>query len=135
MARADDGSPVLVIKVCKGHIDTVSIYAFRDGLSADQPNRLLASWTSHHRSGNTIELPVNDPPESWKPDPSTTGPFPVRGKRGFIVLAQSSTTDAEVTQVSFRGRELRGLSPGQVLIRDSQVSTRAAFDHDACAAD
>ncbi len=32
-----DGSPVLLVRVCKDGIDTVSVFAQREGLPADEP--------------------------------------------------------------------------------------------------
>lgn len=127
-----DGNPVLLVRVCKDSIDTVSIFAQRDGLSADEPNPVVASWTSDRAVGGTIEVPVQRPPVGWTPDPSTPDSPSFSQGKGYIVLAGSSQQDAEVTQVSFRGGDLRGLTADQVLVRHSHTWSRQAFARDAC---
>jgi hypothetical protein len=132
VTRTRDGSPVLLVEVCRGHIDTIAVYASREGLSADQPNPLVASWTSDQPVSGTIRLPIEQPGPGWRPVSSTPDRLTFGRGRGFVVLAQSSQQDAEVTQVSFRGGALRQLEVGQVLVRNSRVWSRKRFERDAC---
>ncbi len=48
------------------------------------------------------------------------------------MLAGSSRKDAEVTQVSFRGSELRSLRSDQVSVLHPHTWARQAFARDAC---
>jgi hypothetical protein len=132
VAQSGDGSPVLLVKVCKDNIDTISVFASRKGLSADQPNPLVASWTSDHPVSGTIQLSIEQPGAGWRPGPSTPAGLTFGLAQGYVVLAQSSQQDAEVTQVSFRGRALHELKPGQVLVRNSHIWSRERFEREAC---
>jgi hypothetical protein len=135
VTQGSDGHPVLLVKVCQDHIDTLSVFATREGLAADQPNAQVASWTSHQPASGTIEVAVEHPGASWRPVPSTPDRLTFRAARGYIVLGESSQQDVEVTQVSFRGRALQSLKPGQVLVRNSHVWSRDRFEREACPRD
>jgi hypothetical protein len=132
VTRGSDGRPVLLVKVCKDDIDTVTVSATREGLSDDQPNPLVASWTSDQPASGTVRIPVRRPPAGWTPGGATPDALSFGLSRGYVVLGQASARDAEVTQVSFRGRALRDLEPGQVLVRNSQVWSRRQFERQAC---
>jgi hypothetical protein len=132
VAQSSNSSPVLLVQVCKDNIDTISVFASREGLSADQPNPLVASWTSDHPVSGTIHLSIEQPRASWRPGPSTPDRLTFGLARGYVVLAQSSQQDAEVTQVSFQGRALHELKPGQVLVRNSHIWSRERFEREAC---
>jgi hypothetical protein len=132
VTQSRDHTPVLLIKVCKDDVDTVSVFSSREGLSGDQPNPLVASWTSAQPVSGSIRLSVEQPPAGWTPVPPTAASPTFEQTKGYIVLAQSSQKDVEVTQVSFHGRALRRLKPGQVLVRNSQVWSRHQFEQAAC---
>jgi hypothetical protein len=132
VTQSSNGSPVLLVKVCKDNIDTISVFGSREGLSAGQPNPLLASWTSDHPVSGTIHLSIEQPRASWRPGPSTPDSPTFGLAQGYVVLAQSSQQDAEVTQVNFQGKALHGLKPGQVLVRNSHIWSRERFEREAC---
>ena len=132
VTQSSHGSPVLLVKVCKDNIDTISVFASHEGLSADQPNPLIASWTSDHPASGTIRVSIEQPRASWRPGPSTPDRLRFGLAQGYVVLAQSSQQDVEVTQVSFQGRAVHELKPGQVLVRNSHVWSRERFEREAC---
>jgi hypothetical protein len=132
VTQGRDGTPVLLVEVCRDGIDTISVSATREGLSDDQPNPQVASWSSDHPASGTIRIPIQQPPAGWTADASTPDPLTFSPARGYVVLGQASRRDAEVTQVSFRGREVRDLEPGQVLVKSSQVWSLERFEQEAC---
>ncbi|MEO7980917.1 MAG: hypothetical protein ABI807_08515 [Sporichthyaceae bacterium] len=134
-----DGTPVLLVRACTDQVDTIDVVGSRAGLEQDQPNPRLASWTTRRPRAGTVALPVDLPPSGWSPDP-TAGPMgspaafalTFAPDRQYIVLGLSSGADAEVTQVDFRGRDLRALDPAHVLVRHARTWTRERFDRHAC---
>lgn len=132
VTRGGDGGPVVLVKVCRKDIDRITVYSSREGLSQDEPNPRVGSWTSHRARTGTIRLRVDRPSPGWLPDPATPDPVVFAPDRGYVVTAQRSTEDAEVTQASFRGRALGSLDPGHLLVMDSRTWTVARFRRHAC---
>ena len=113
VTQSSHGGPVVLVKVCKDNIDTISVFASREGLSEDKPNPLIASWTSDHPASGTIRVSIEQPRAGWRPGPSTPDRLRFGPAQGYVVLAQSAQQDAEVTQVSFQGRALHASSPAR----------------------
>ena len=123
------GEPVVLVTVCQDDIDSIDLVGGRGGLEPDEPNPTIASWTAGTPQHGTITLSLGAPGAPWE------GPALVEleDPELYVVSADRSGADAEVTQASFRGRDLAALSPDQVIVRDGTVVTRAAFDAEACA--
>ncbi len=122
------GGAVVLVTVCRDDVDSIDLLGGRGGLEPDQPNPTIASWSASTPQRGTIVLDLDTPTPTWD------GPASVdlEDSELYIVSADRSDADAEVTQTSFRGRDLAALSPDQVIVRDGTVVTRAAFDAEAC---
>lgn len=127
-----DGTPVLLVRACTDDVDTVQVFGSRAGLEQDQPNPVLASWTTSSPRRGTVTLPADGAPSGWSPGERAGGVVTYAPDEQYIVLGQASVADAEVTQVDFRGRDLRALDPAHVLVRHARTWTRERFDRHAC---
>jgi hypothetical protein len=132
VTRGSDGTPVVLVKVCDKTVDTITVYTSREGLSQDQPNPEVASWTTERDRAGTIRFPVNRPPAGWSPGSRTPESVVLEPDKSYVVIAERSHEDAEVTQVSFRGRAVASLRPGRLLVNDSQTWTVRRFQDHAC---
>jgi hypothetical protein len=124
----EQGKPVVVVAVCSQHVDQVEVVGGREGLDANQPNPAVGSWTSEKQQTGTFTIDVAQPGDDW----TSSAPVRLEANRQYIVIASRSDADSEATQVSFRGGDLTTLEPGQLIVRDHEVWTRAKFDQHAC---
>lgn len=121
------GKPVALVALCEGSVDQVTISGDRTGLAEDEPNPDIGTWKASEPDGSgvvTIDLGALSADPDW-----TMGDVPALEEgRTYIAIADQSDADAEATQVTFSLADLTPLTPKQVLVRDSEVLTRAEFD-------
>jgi hypothetical protein len=116
------GHPVVLVSLCHGQIDTITVNGDRAGLSGSTPNPVLAQWsTSDPVASQTTFDPRS--PGAWH---GTKG-FAFDEHRTYIVTASSSDRDAETTQVTFTHHQLATLDTDQVLFAGHATMRRRDF--------
>lgn len=118
------GSPVAVVRVCHGHVDTVQLLGDRTGLADDEPNPVVGTWRAEGDRTGTVEVALTGANDGW------TGPADTRleADSTYVLIASDSGADAEASQVSFTPAQLADLDPGQVIVADGTVQDRSALD-------
>ncbi|WGX99375.1 hypothetical protein [Nocardioides sp. L-11A] len=120
---AADGTPIALVRVCRGEVDTVRISGDRAGLADDEPNPTLGIWRARGGQDGLVELALHAANDGW------SGPddLPLAAGRPYILTAADADEDAETTQVSFTTDQLERMTPDQVIVGDGSIEPRSGF--------
>jgi len=114
------GAPVLLLEVCRGHVDTVTIVGPNRG---SRPNQTFAELRAPAPVTAPLDVAPLAPPTGWRGAPVS---LPLTSQAFLIASAQSA--QSELLQVDFSADDLAELAaagPDEV-----QYSTYAAGSHD-----
>ncbi|MCZ4080335.1 hypothetical protein O1W68_20515 [Rhodococcus sp. H36-A4] len=129
LARDADGSVLVLVDACRGSVDSIGIYAGRDGLADSEVNPTLGEIRASSPQSGRIEVPLTAPADPWAADSEVR--LSEDPDSLFIVIASLKDENAQAAQVSATQSEVDSLPPGQVLTASSRVVSEAEF-HDAC---
>ena len=62
LARDADGSVLVLVDACRGSVDSIGIYAGRDGLADSEVNPTLGEIRASSPQSGRIEVPLTPPP-------------------------------------------------------------------------
>jgi hypothetical protein len=99
------GSPVLVIEVCRGSVDTVTVVGPHRGA---EPNEQRARLTSRTPVNASISVDIVRPTRQWTGSPLST-------PLGAMLVATAGGPQGSLRQVSFSAADLASLDPSTVL--------------------
>ncbi|MDJ0361893.1 hypothetical protein [Rhodococcus sp. H29-C3] len=129
LARDADGSVLVLVDACRGSVDSIGIYAGRQGLADNEVNPTLGELRASSPQSGRIEVPLTAPADPWAADAAVV--LSEDPDSLFIVIASREGENAQAAQVSATQNEVDALLPGHVLTASSQVVSEAEF-HDAC---
>lgn len=129
LARDADGSVLVLVDACRGSVDSIGIYAGRDGLADNEVNPTLGQIRAAGPQSGRIEVPLTAPADPWTADGAVQ--LSEDPDSLFIVIASLKDENAQAAQVSATQSAVDSLPPGHVLTASSQVISEAEF-HDAC---
>ena len=105
----DQGRPVLVVEPCEGAAILVTLSFNREGLSDDEENETLGSWTAAEPTAEMSELVLSVPSAPWH----GVG-VDLPAGRGYIAGGQGHGDKQVLTQVAFDAGDLAEMKPGNV---------------------
>lgn len=105
-----DGDPVLVLVVCERSVDTVTLYGAYRG---DEGNHVFATLLAPSGGvSKAVELPLGELPAGWSGGPVT---LPLEATSTDLIIASGRGEESYLSQLSFSGADLGGMSPDAVL--------------------
>ncbi|WP_310964807.1 hypothetical protein [Nocardioides terrisoli] len=116
VTMAPSGDPVVMVAVCTGHVDAVTVWDSTAGGSA----RANQVWHAIRHLDGTVRLDLGHPGADW----SRQRPARLRPAHTYVALPVQSGVDAEAAQVSFRARDLEQIRPGSVYVNPTPESSR-----------
>lgn len=119
-----DARPILVVEACDGAAILVTLSFNREGLSDDEENEDIASWTSIEPAAGTSELVLHAPSAPWQGE-GIHLPF----DRGFIAGGQGEGDKQVLTQVAFSGAQLAEMEPGTIYRNHPNPEVTALVAH------
>ncbi len=133
----EESRPVLVVEACDGAARLVTVSYNREGLTDDEENEDIASWTSAEPVRGKSALVIHAPSAPWQGEGVD---LPV--DRGYIAGGEGEGNKQVLTEVAFRGSQLAGMEPGTVYRNDPDpdVTTLVArtptdFSAEVCSRD
>lgn len=137
LAADASGNPVLVLEVCRGAVDTISVV----GPNTGGRNAFIAALQAPAPVTGPTQVSLLDPPSGWSGAP---GSLPLDSVE--FVIASASGRQSELRQVDFGATELASVAaagPDAVLYSEYDpggdrgsrpvLTTRAGFHELACA--
>lgn len=118
------GNVIVLAAICHSTIDEVTISADRAGLKETEKNKTLGTWKSRRPMKGLVSLNLAEPGPDW----TGKSTFTPEASKGYIVIPDQAKADVEAEQVSFHGRDLARLAPGQVLVGDAKIEQRTTFE-------
>lgn len=128
------GAPVLLLEVCTGAVDTVSVVGPNRG---DRPNEVFAVLHAPGRVDAPTQVALLAPPPGWTGAPAS---LPLGTQELLIASAEGHQSTS--LQVDFTGEDLTALDPGTVQYSEYDAAAedlvphrvaRAGFHDVACA--
>jgi hypothetical protein len=107
---SDGGSPVLVLQLCRGSVDRVTIVGPNRGA---QPNEQFAELTAPAPITAPVRLDVKNPPDGWRGGPAS---LPYEREKSLLHIANAWGDQSKLRQVSFTAEELSALDPATVQV-------------------
>ncbi|WP_041795554.1 hypothetical protein [Modestobacter italicus] len=128
------GAPVLMLEVCHGSVDTVTVVGPNRG---SQPNEVFARLTAPAPVASPTQVALLAPPPGWSGTP-TSLPLDTQS----FLIASAEGTQSELRQVDFSAADLATLDPETVQYSDyddaaqdlvNRRTPRSGFHQVACA--
>lgn len=124
-----DGTPILLLQVCRGSVDRVSIVGPNRG---NTPNETIAELASPVPITGSAIIDPSAPPSGWTGKPVS---LPSQARRQLLLIALVDGHQSQLRQVSFTAADLAALAPGTVLYSVGLTNRRvniAGFRGVAC---
>lgn len=125
------GDPVALIASCGAAIDTIAVSQHPDAGStspASATDPVVLRLHAPQPPGGTFTVSLTDPAPPWQAegsfDPAASQAFDLTG---FVQGEDAATTSTRVERAAYER-----LDPQHVVIRESEIWTRAEFDERAC---
>jgi hypothetical protein len=112
----DAGRPVLVVEACDGAATLVTLSFNREGLTDDEENEDIASWTSTEPAAGRSELPLHAPSAPWQGES-----IDLSVERGYVAGGKGEGNKQVLTQVAFRGSQFAEMESGTIYRNDHNL--------------
>lgn len=102
------GSPVLILQVCRGSIETLTVVGLNRG---NEPNEVFVELTAPQEVTTMTAVSLLHPPTGWTGAPES---LPLTTRPQLLLIATARGEQSTLREVDFTAGDLSSLDPGTV---------------------